>query len=109
MSGRPTSPPIRVAIVAAGSTRQAHTYFSTWSSLLAAIAAIAYQNKAKVYALLFTAAAEALTTIAAHAKHLAAKIGVTAVLHTWGQNLDHRPPYSCCRRCHAGRATLRQL
>ena len=54
----------------------------------ATLGAIAYQNKAKVYGLLFTAAAEALTTIAADAKHLGTDIGVTAVLHTWGQNLD---------------------
>src|SRR6266849_804203 len=41
-------------------------------------------NKAAVYGLLFTAAAEVLATIAADAKHLGAEIGVTAVLHTWG-------------------------
>src|SRR5207248_1673654 len=64
-------------------------------TLPAAIGAIAYQNKAKVYGLLFTAAAEALTTIAADTKHLGAAIGVTAVLHTWGQNLDHHPHVHC--------------
>jgi hypothetical protein len=64
-------------------------------TLPAAIGAIAYQNKAKVYGLLFTAAAEALTTIAADPKHLGAEIGVTAVLHTWGQNLDHHPHVHC--------------
>jgi hypothetical protein len=52
---------------------------------------MAYQNKAKVYGLLFKAAAETLTTIAADRKHLGAKIGVIAVLHTWGQNLQHNP------------------
>jgi integrase len=41
--------------------------------------------------ILFKAAAEALTTIAADPKHLGAWIGLTAVLHTWGQNLDHHP------------------
>ena len=45
--------------------------------------------------MLFTAAAEALTTIAAEPKHLGAEIGVTAVLHTWGQNLDHHPHVHC--------------
>jgi hypothetical protein len=45
--------------------------------------------------LLFTAAAEALSTIAADPKHLGAAIGVTAVLHTWGQNLDHHPHVHC--------------
>ncbi|MGE3703481.1 MAG: IS91 family transposase [Hyphomicrobiaceae bacterium] len=70
-------------------------YFHIVFTLPAAIGAIAYQNKAKVYGLLFTAAAEALTTIAADPKHLGADIGVTAVLHTWGQNLDHHPHVHC--------------
>ena len=70
-------------------------YFHVVFTLPAAIGAIAYQNKAKVYGLLFTAAAEALTTIAGDPKHLGAEIGVTAVLHTWGQNLDHHPHVHC--------------
>lgn len=41
-------------------------------SRASAIGAIAYQNKAKVYALLFNAAAETLTTIAPDRKHLGA-------------------------------------
>ena len=40
-------------------------YFHVVFTLPAKIGAIAYQNKAKVYGLLFTAAAETLTTIAA--------------------------------------------
>jgi len=43
---------------------------------------IAYQNKAVVYDLLFKAAAETLITIAADPRHLGARIGLTAVLHT---------------------------
>src|ERR1700686_2507605 len=57
-------------------------YFHVVFTLPAAIGAIAYQNKTKVYGLLFTAAAETLTTIAADPKHLGADIGLTAVLHT---------------------------
>src|SRR5262249_27291618 len=64
-------------------------------TLAAAISAIAYQNKPKVYGLLFTAAAAVLTAIAADPKHLGASIGVTAVLHTWGQNLQHHPHVHC--------------
>ena len=70
-------------------------YFHVVFTLPAAIGTIAYQNKAKVYGLLFTVAAETLTTIAADPKHLGAKIGVTSVLHTWGQNLDHHPHVHC--------------
>jgi len=70
-------------------------YFHVVFTLPTAIGAIAYQNKAKVYGLLFKAAAETLTTIAADPKHLGADIGLTAVLHTWGQNLDHHPHVHC--------------
>ena len=42
------------------------------------------------------AAAETLTTIGADRKHLGAEIGTTiAVLHTWGQNLQHHPHLHC--------------
>jgi len=70
-------------------------YFHVVFTLPAALGAIAYQNKAKLYGLLFTAAAETLTTIAGDPKHLGADIGVTAVLHTWGQNLQHHPHLHC--------------
>src|SRR5499433_214923 len=59
-------------------------YFHLVFTLPAEIAPIAYQNKAVVYDLLLRAAAETLLTIAADPKHLGARIGITAVLHTWG-------------------------
>ena len=59
------------------------------------VAAIAYQNKAVVYDLLFRATAATLRTIAADPKHLGAEIGFIAVLHTWGQNLLHHPHVHC--------------
>ena len=70
-------------------------YFHLVFTLPAALGAIAYQNKAKLYGLLFTAAVETLTTIAGDPKHLGADIGVTAVLHTWGKNLQHHPHVHC--------------
>ena len=66
-------------------------YFHVVFTLPAPIAAIAWQNKAVVYDLLFKAAAETLITIAADPKHLGARIGLTAVLHTWGSALTHHP------------------
>ena len=66
-------------------------YFHVVFTLPARIAAIAYQNKAVVYDLLFRAAAETVLTIAADPKHLGARIGVTAVLHTWGSTMTHHP------------------
>src|SRR5262249_8135787 len=41
--------------------------------------------------LLLKVAAETLITIAADPKHLGARIGLTAVLHTWGSALTHHP------------------
>jgi hypothetical protein len=66
-------------------------YYHVVFTLPAAIGAVAFQNKAAVYDLLFRTAAETLTTIAADPKHLGARIGLTAVLHTWGSALTHHP------------------
>ena len=70
-------------------------YFHVVFTLPPTIAAVAYQNKAVVYALLFEAAAETLKTIAADKRHLGAEIGATMVLHTWGQTLTHHPHVHC--------------
>jgi hypothetical protein len=66
-------------------------YYHVVFTLPAPIADIAYQNKAVIYDLLFKAAAETLITIAADPKHLGARIGLTAVLHSWGSALTHHP------------------
>ena len=66
-------------------------YFHVVFTLPAEIAPIAYQNKAIVYDLLFRTAAETLLTIAADPKHLGARIGATAVLHSWGSAMTHHP------------------
>jgi hypothetical protein len=70
-------------------------YYHVVFTLPAAIADIAYQNKAVVYDLLFKTAAETLLTIAADPKHLGASIGLTAVLHTWGSAMTHHPHVHC--------------
>ena len=76
-------------------------YFHVVFTLPRPIADIAYHNQAVVYDLLLKVAAETLITIAptgqarglkAHdPKHLGARIGLTAVLHTWGSTLTHHP------------------
>ena len=66
-------------------------YYHVVFTLPSAIGAIAWQNKAEVYGLLFKAASETMLTIAADPKHLGARIGITAVLHTWGSALTHHP------------------
>ncbi len=66
-------------------------YFHVVFTVPAEIAAIAFHNKAAVYDLLFRAASQTMLTIAADPKHLGAKIGITAVLHTWGSAMTHHP------------------
>ncbi|MFA7416524.1 MAG: IS91 family transposase [Rhizobium sp.] len=66
-------------------------YFHVVFTLPAEVAAIAFHNKALVYDLLFKAASETMLTIAADRKHLGARIGITAVLHTWGSAMTHHP------------------
>src|SRR4029453_17250163 len=66
-------------------------YFHLVFTLPAPIADVAYHNKRLIYDLLFKAAAETTLAIAADAKHLGARIGITAVLHTWGSAMTHHP------------------
>ena len=66
-------------------------YFHVVFTLPAEIADIAFQNKAVVYDLLFLAASQTMMTIGADPKHLGARIGITAVLHTWGSAMTHHP------------------
>jgi hypothetical protein len=66
-------------------------YFHLVYTLPAPIADIAYQNKQVIYDLLFKAAADTTITIAEDPKHLGARIGFTAVLHTWGSAMTHHP------------------
>jgi hypothetical protein len=59
------------------------------------LAPLALQNQRVVYGLLFEAAAATLQEVAGCSKHLGAQIGVVAVLHTWGQTLQHHPHVHC--------------
>src|SRR5215831_1246960 len=66
-------------------------YFHVVFTLPSPIGDIAYQNKAVIYNLLFKASAETMLTIAADPKHLGARIGITAMLHSWGSAMMHHP------------------
>jgi hypothetical protein len=66
-------------------------YFHVVFTLPAEVGAIAFQNKALIYHLLFRAASDTMQIIAADPKHLGARIGITGVLHTWGSALTHHP------------------
>jgi len=66
-------------------------YFHVVYTLPAELRDVAYQNKRVVYGLLMKAAAETTLEIAADKKRLGARIGITAVLHTWGSAMTHHP------------------
>jgi hypothetical protein len=66
-------------------------YFHLVYTLPSELRNVAYQNKRVIYNLLMKAAAETTLAIAADPKRLGARIGVTAVLHSWGSALTHHP------------------
>ena len=70
-------------------------YFHVVFTIPEPIAAIALQNKRVVYNILFGSTSATLRTIAADPRHLGAEIGFIAVLHTWGQTLQHHPHLHC--------------
>ena len=70
-------------------------YYHLVFTLPEALGPLVLQNPRVLYGLLFRAASETLLTIAADPKHLGARIGFTAVLHTWGQTLMHHPHVHC--------------
>jgi hypothetical protein len=66
-------------------------YFHVVFTLPTEVADIAFYNNAAVYDLLFHMASETMLTIAADSRHLGARIGITAVLHTWGSAMTFHP------------------
>nr|WP_198851182.1 transposase [Alicyclobacillus sp. SO9] len=70
-------------------------YFHVVFTLPDLLNPVAYQNPKEVYGILFKVAAQTLSELAGDPKYLGAKIGLTAVLHTWGQNLMHHPRVHC--------------
>jgi hypothetical protein len=70
-------------------------YFHVVFTLPQSLAPLALQNQRVFYRILFRAASETLLQIGADPKHLGARIGFVAVLHTWGQNLHHHPHLHC--------------
>ena len=67
------------------------SYFHVVYTLPSQLRDVAYQNKRVIYDLLMKAAAETTLAIAADPKRLGARIGITAVLHTWGSAMTHHP------------------
>jgi hypothetical protein len=70
-------------------------YYHVVFTLPHEITTLASQNRRVVYDLLFKSASSSLLTIARDPKYLGAELGVLAILHTWGQSLEHHPHVHC--------------
>src|SRR5215470_11054748 len=70
-------------------------YFHVVFTLPVALHPLVLHHPRRLYDLLFQAASQSLLTLAADPKWLGAQIGVTAILHTWGQNLLFHPHLHC--------------
>ena len=70
-------------------------YFHVVFTLPHALNALAQGNPRVIYTLLFRAAADTLLTFGRDPRHLGGTIGITAVLHTWGQTLTQHVHVHC--------------
>jgi Putative transposase/Transposase zinc-binding domain len=70
-------------------------YFHVVFTLPHDLNALAQGNPRVIYALLFRAAADTLLTFGRDPQHLGGTIGITAILHTWGQNLSQHVHLHC--------------
>jgi hypothetical protein len=70
-------------------------YFHVVFTLPAEVAALALGNKKEVYSILFRAVSETLLELAADPRHLGARLGFLAILHTWTQTMLYHPHVHC--------------
>jgi len=70
-------------------------YFHVVFTLPDALNPVIYQNQKIMYDLFFKVVSETLLELGLDKKYLGARLGVTAVLHTWGQNLMYHPHIHC--------------
>jgi len=70
-------------------------YFHVVFTLPEQLKPLILRNRRLIYDLLFRTASATLLQLAADPKRLSAQIGLTAVLHTWGQNLLFHPHLHC--------------
>jgi hypothetical protein len=70
-------------------------YFHVVFTLPHRLNAVAQGNPRVIYALLFRAAADTLLTFGHDPRHLGGTVGITAILHTWGQALTQHLHLHC--------------
>ena len=83
-------------------------YFHVVFTLPHALNALAQGNPRVIYRLLFQAAAETLLAFGRHPRYLGGLIGITAILHTWGQTLTQHLHLHCVVTGGALTADLRR-
>jgi Putative transposase/Transposase zinc-binding domain len=70
-------------------------YFHVVFTIPHELAPLALQNRRTVYGMLFRAVSQTLLTLGRDPNHLGAELACLAVLHTWGQTLQHHPHLHC--------------
>lgn len=70
-------------------------YFYVVFTIPEEINAIALRNQKEIYQILFKAASETLLELGRNPKYIGAQLGITTLLHTWGQNLMFHPHLHC--------------
>jgi hypothetical protein len=67
------------------------TYFHVVLTVPAELHPIFYHNQKKMYSILFKVASETIMELCEDDKYLGAKVGITAMLHTWSQKANYHP------------------
>jgi len=70
-------------------------YFHAVFTVPAALNPVIFQNQKEVYPIFFKAVSETLLELCHDRKYLGATPGITAILHTWGQNMQYHPHIHC--------------
>jgi len=70
-------------------------YFHVVFTIPDSLNEVAIKEPKILYSILFKAAWQTLSQFGENPKHLGAKMGMVAVLHTWGQNLELHPHLHC--------------
>jgi hypothetical protein len=70
-------------------------YFHVVFTVPAELRSLALSNQEVMYNILFRSVSETLIRLGNDPKHLGARIGFMAILHTWGQNLMDHPHVHC--------------
>ena len=70
-------------------------YYHVVFTVPAELRPLALRNQKVVYGILFRAASESLKQVAGDPKHLGARIGFIALLHTWSRTLMDHPHLHC--------------